>query len=122
MKNNFAHNTQSPHSSLLKQVSYLGQQWWLGQDLLLVQHQLLGQVHQPPPLQMRLPSFADPPGLDGSAFTPAALMRAWSSSSVTVTLSSRRMRAEQMQTSSGTEAAVQTQARWGLPGTVLVAG
>ena len=25
----------------------LGQQWWRGQDLLLVQHQLLGQAHQP---------------------------------------------------------------------------
>lgn len=41
------HQTPQTLFSLLPLSSQLGQQWWRGQDLLLLQLQLLGQVHQP---------------------------------------------------------------------------
>ena len=77
-----------------------GPQQWRGQGLLLVPHWLLGQVHQPlhcrqaPNVDMLVRAFANKPSQKGSTFTPAALMRASILSSITVTSSSCRIRAE----------------------------
>lgn len=81
-----------------------GQQWW-GQDLLLVRHQLPGQVHQP----LRADEsphigigqiLCKKPGQEGSTFTPPALMRAL----VCPPSPSCRIRAQEMQASSQPEA------------------